>query len=112
MGSIRFEARAGQIVDIGELRLGGEEGATPQGRFGPSGRLPAPIVVPPDPAATRSARLAGVTVVPAELHAADRMPNYFGVLIDRLAPVPGVLEYRRDEVIDVRSQGAVASTAQ
>jgi hypothetical protein len=33
------------------------------------------------------------------------MPNYFGVLIDRLAPIPGVLGYERDRVIDLANGG-------
>ena len=32
-----------------------------------------------------------------------------GVQIDRLTALPGVLAYKRDEVIDVRAGGAVAS---
>jgi hypothetical protein len=36
------------------------------------------------------------------------MPNYFGVTIDRLTELPGVLRYRRDQVIDAKSGEAVA----
>jgi hypothetical protein len=101
MGSVRFEARAGQIVDIGEIHVGGTGGDN-AGRFGPDGhRLPAPVVVPPRADAERPARLANMPYAPASLHAADRMPNYFGVLIDRLAPIPGVLGYERGRVIDL-----------
>jgi hypothetical protein len=49
MGSVRFEARPGQIVDLGELRLVPDEAdaGTAQGRFGPDGRLPSPVLVAP-----------------------------------------------------------------
>ena len=48
-------------------------------------------------------RLASYTIVPAELHAGRRVPNYLGLEIDRVMPIDGVLAYRRDKVIDVRS---------
>ena len=107
MGSVRFEARAGQIVDIGEILFEGPgNGGPAAGRFGPDGhRLQSPVVIPPRPDAERPARLANLAFAPAELHAADRMPNYFGVLIDRLAPIPGVLGYERDRVIDLANGG-------
>jgi len=102
MGSVRFEARAGEIVDMGEIRFDGVGSGGEKGRFGPDGhRLPAAAVVPPRADAARPARLANMPYAPASLHAADRMPNYFGVLIDRLAPIPGVLGYERGRVIDL-----------
>jgi hypothetical protein len=111
MGSIRFEARAGQIVDIGELHFEGIDAASHGGRFGPDGhRLPAPVVIPPRADASRPARLANLTLQPAELHAASRMPNYFGVLIDRLAPIPGVLGYERDRVVDLAAGGGTGGS--
>ena len=38
------------------------------------------------------------------LRASGRVPNYFGLQIDRLTPVPGVLDYDRDKIIDVKAQ--------
>lgn len=106
MGSVKFEARAGQIVDMGEIHFEGTDSGGHGGRFGPDGhRLPAPVVVPPRADAARPARLANLTLQPAALHAAARMPNYFGVLIDRLAPIPGVLGYERDRVVDLAGGG-------
>lgn len=93
MGSVRFEARAGQIVDLGEIRY-------------PALRSPPPYsitLVPFDASMRIPARLAGLPRVPAELHAAGKMPNYFGVGIDRHDPIPGILAYRRDQPIDVRT---------
>lgn len=111
MGSVRFEARAGQIVDIGEIHLSGVDGADHAGRFGPDGhRLPAPVVIPPRADAGRPARLANLPFATASLHAADRMPNYFGVLIDRLAPIPGVLGYERGLVIDLAAGGGTGGS--
>ncbi len=102
MGSVRFEARAGQITDMGEIQTlpadqrGDSEIATFRiGHFG--------TVTPPSPALRSPPQFANVTVMPAELRAADKMPNYFGVAITRLAPIPGILDYRRDLVIDGRT---------
>jgi hypothetical protein len=97
MGSVRFEAPAGQIVDLGEIRYPAL--ATPRG----PGSGTAVEIAPYSASMARPARLAGLPVAPAELRAADKMPNYFGILIDRLAPLPGVLRYERDRVIDART---------
>jgi hypothetical protein len=40
--------------------------------------------------------------VQAELHASPKMNNYYGVLVSRVAPIPGVLGYHRD-VVDERT---------
>ena len=111
MGSIRFEARPGEIVDIGELRLDPEPGpGVAMGRFTPDGRIPAPRMIAPSASLPLPDRLTGHPVTAAELRAADPMPNYFGILIERLAPIDGVLAYdRRGQVVDVRSGQASAS---
>jgi hypothetical protein len=112
MGSVRFDARPGQIVDLGELRLEPEASAGPaEGRFVGDGRLPSPTIVPAGPGVALPARLAGLPVTPAEFRAADRMPNYFGILIDRLGPMPGVLAYEQGRVIDLHGQAGAAQSA-
>ncbi len=101
MGSLRFEARAGQIVDLGEIEY--RRDPTP-------GRGPWGITVTPyAPTMRLPARLAGLPRAPAEFHAADKIPNYLGVEIDRHAPMPGVLAYQRDRVIDERTGLAPAA---
>ncbi len=106
MGSVRFEARAGEITDMGEVLMvpESERGSPTAQNF----RLGHYITVAPWTSSMRTPQqFANLRVVPAQLRAADRMPNYFGVMITRLAPVEGVLAYNRDEVIDVRA-GATA----
>jgi hypothetical protein len=101
MGSVKFAAPAGQIVDLGEIEYPRVEAAKAdlEGkiRSRPSHRL-----IPAEASSPRPARLAGLPVVPAELRAAGKLPNYFGIEIDRLPAVPGVLAYERDKVIDVK----------
>ena len=108
MGSVRFEARAGQIVDIGEIRfpLSDDEDEVS------IARLASIELRPSTPAMALPERLRGLPVVRGELRAADKMPNYFGIQIDRHPAVRGVLAYRRDVVIDVRTGQPVAAQAQ
>ena len=98
MGSVRFEARAGQIMDLGEMRYPAADATLPVGVHVSSVQM-----VPYASSMTRPDRLNGLPVVPAEWRAAEKMPNYFGVLIDRHPAVPGVLRYQRDRVIDDRT---------
>lgn len=95
MGSLRFEARPGQIVDLGRIDYARD--ATP-------GRAPWGVSVTPyNPAMSLPARLAGLPRVAAEFHAAGKMPNHLGLEIDRHPPLAGVLRYERDRVIDDRT---------
>lgn len=86
MGSISFDALAGKIVDLGELRRDASQWLTPA-----------------DPTMRRPPQLAGQTIEPATRHAAGKMPNFFGTLIDRAPAIPGVLAYDRDVPLDVAS---------
>jgi len=107
MGSVRFEVAAGQIVDMGELRYPRLAAGQEEPTFGPN-RLASMEVVPPDPSMALPAGFGGHPVVPALLRAAGKMPNYYGIEIDRLNAIPGVLGYERDRVIDLRTGSAPA----
>ncbi len=102
MGSVRFEARPGQVMDLGEVRYPASEGLRAQGQSA-AAHTSSVQVVPWDPAMARPDRLNGLPVMAAEWRAAEKMPNYFGVLIDRHPAVPGLLRYQRDRVIDDRT---------
>lgn len=84
MGSVRFEARAGQVTDLGMI----------------ASNL---TVRPYEAGMTRPDRLNGHPLTAAEWRAADKVPNFFGVLISRHQALPGILSYRRDRVIDERT---------
>jgi hypothetical protein len=109
MGSVKFAAEAGRIVDLGTLgfpRAGDEPGGPVEPHHVASVRL-----VPPAASAALPDRLAHLPVVQAELHGADKLPNFFGIEIDRMSPLPGVLGYRRDLVIDERTGQPATSGA-
>jgi hypothetical protein len=109
MGTVKFEARPGQITYVGEVQGPAEGEGSPirEDRF----RLvPALSVTPHSASMPMPERFAGLNVVSAELRAADKTPNVFGVMISRMAPVEGVLGYRRDEVLDLRAQPQAAQT--
>jgi hypothetical protein len=108
MGSVRFEARPGQITYVGEVQ--GPQ-ATEDAPDVDSFQLVHAMSIRPHSASMpMPERFAGLNVVSAELRAADKKPNYFGVMISRMAPVEGVLGYRRDEVLDLRAQPQPAQT--
>jgi hypothetical protein len=100
MGTVRFEARAGQIVDLGEIRYPEYQALNNRAAHPMAEHVSAAEIVPYAPSMARPDRLSGLPIVPAVLRAADKMPNYFGIFIDRLPAIPGVLRYQRDRVID------------
>lgn len=112
MGTIEFEVKPGQIVNAGMMRLNfmdERKRAKEAGEPLPKTELEMPETLNaiswdlPEPGATLDPRLAGYAIVPADLRAAGRTPNYFGIQIDRLTPVPGVLAYDRDTIIDEKT---------
>jgi len=98
MGTVKFEAAAGKVTDLGRIRMP-DDWDLPAPPANPAGILPF-VLVPPATPLQPAGRLQGLPVTPAVLHAMDKMPNAFGVVIDRLFPIPGVLAYDRDTVID------------
>jgi hypothetical protein len=105
MGSVKFEARPGQIVDLGEITYPRFEAMKAHREVPRFGRLATVAVVPAGAAAPLPDRLAGRPVVRADFRAADKMPNYFGVQIDRIPAMPGVLGYQRDRIVDLKAAG-------
>jgi hypothetical protein len=112
MGSIEFEVKPGQIVNAGTMRLNlmyERKAAKEAGRPLPKTDLDLPETMnsvtwlPPVDGDKVDPRLASYAIIAADLRAAGRIPNYFGAHIDRLTPVPGVLEYDRDRIVDVKA---------
>lgn len=109
MGSVQFDASPGKLTDLGTLHfpIAEARGKDPSwnGLTPGRGGLTA-MRVAPDEAAV-PAKLATLPRVPAEYRAAGKIDNFFGVMVDRLTALPGVLAYKRDQVIDERTGVAV-----
>lgn len=115
MGTIQFEVKPGEIVNAGTVvfnLMEERERAKKEGRETPDNEFDLPETmnsiswVPPQAGDQVDPRLASFRIVPAELRAAGRFPNYYGVQIDRLTAIPGILDYDRDRVVDVKAGGA------
>jgi hypothetical protein len=99
MGTVAFDVRPGVITDLGSFDF--PVGGDPQGRAdGPTGKGQS-VLVAPSAALRVDSRLSAFPSEPARYRAAGKLLNYFGVYIDRLGPMAGVLAYQRDRVIDV-----------
>jgi hypothetical protein len=115
MGSVQFDAAPGRITDLGQIRFPLAEGLRDKvkpswnGLTPGKGGLTGMRVEPMQPADPVPASVANLPREAAAYRAAGKIDNFFGVQIDRLTALPGVLEYKRDEVVDVRAGGAVAS---
>lgn len=111
MGTVKFKAEAGTI---NALRYDGvwlDEKGNEVGR----GKLPdgvdtndqlvrvAMIIERVDEAAY-DPRLPRDQIIDAPLVPMPFVPNWMGAEINRLAPIPGILAYNRDEVIDVQAE--------
>jgi hypothetical protein len=115
MGSVQFDAAAGAITDMGTIHYPITEAAVD--RVSPSwngltpgrGGLTVMRVEPASSATYMPPSLANLPHVDATYGAAGKIDNYFGVLIDRLTALPGVLSYRRDQVVDERTGALVGS---
>jgi hypothetical protein len=112
MGSFEFEVKRGQIVDAGTMKqmLPDErDRAKAAGKELPKTAIDLPEGMtstgwaPPVAGDKIDPRLANYTVVPADLHASRRVPNYLGLEIDRLMPIDGVIAYNRDKIVDVKT---------
>lgn len=114
MGTVRFDARPGIVTDLGHLLASLEDWTTaipelagvtnPPTEYRTSPMMVAVAVRPAAAGTPLPPGLGNATVVPADYRAVGKFPNYFRTMISRLNPVPGVLEYERDRVIDVKAR--------
>jgi hypothetical protein len=101
MGSVKFEVRAGEITDIGAILSKdmpppppADDSSMPQA-ISNAFLVPAPPELPLDP------RLAGMPMRRAVFQPVGKSPNYYGIAIGRIPPMPGVIAYDRDRIIDL-----------
>lgn len=113
MGTVRFEAKAGVVTDLGTILTDDVSKVSPIPELAPfTGRgaringvllLMVQTVRPYAEGNTLPVTLKDAPRVLAELHAVGKFPNRFATSVNRMAPIPGVLAYDEDRVIDVRT---------
>jgi hypothetical protein len=103
MGSVKFEARAGEIVDMGVILTDGvERPKAPPGDSSMPVVMDIPNYLGPAPAdMTIDPRLAQFTIRRAAYRPVGKLPNYFGVTVGRIPAMSGVLRYERDRIVDL-----------
>lgn len=106
MGSVAFEVKAGEVTDLGFMRvLLPNEVTPPEGdatRLFDTEKVAGYQFLQPAPASwPAESRLSGATIVPAKFWPVGKMPNYYGVAVGRMAPMDGVMRYDRDRIIDL-----------
>ena len=115
MGSVQFDAAAGTITDMGTIHYPKVEARVDKvdpswnGLTPGKGGLTAMRVEPASASTYVPAVLASLPRVAAAYRASGKMNNYFGMLVDRLTALPGVLGYDRDEVVDERTHTPVGA---
>ncbi|HEY0115126.1 MAG TPA: hypothetical protein VGB54_05345 [Allosphingosinicella sp.] len=112
MGTVRFEARAGVVNDLGFLLGAIEDRPTQIPELAPftgspswTHTTPALAIMSVRPAADGMevpAALRALPLVRAEYGAVGKFPNHFRTMINRIPPVPGVLDYDGDRAVDLR----------
>ncbi|TRD10773.1 hypothetical protein FGU71_02080 [Erythrobacter insulae] len=111
MGTVKFEAKPGTITALRYDGVWLDKNGDPIGR----GKIPdgvdtndalvrvAMIIEKVDDAAF-DPRLPRDWIRDADLVPMPFVPNWLGAEINRIAPIPGVLRYERDEMIDVQAE--------
>jgi hypothetical protein len=111
MGSVQFEVKSGVITDLGNFLL-----AAPGADIAFGIQAP-PMVVPTGMfSSTVNEGRPGEAIkfglpeslkaypgAVADFRAAGKSDNHFGVMISRMPPIPGVLAYQRDKVVDLKA---------
>ena len=110
MGTIAFDARPGEIVDVGLVKASALDALTYPNMLDKA--EPAEVAGLRDGSITMmrwtlpnatlpiDPRLSGYKIVPASFKPAGPVPNYYGVQVDRMTAIPGLLSYDRDKIVD------------
>ena len=120
MGTVRFEVKPGVVTDLGNWLLAAPHRDEDMDiarltlkqaneKRVAAGKEPILVLVPVEIKFGLPASLKDWPSVQAEFHANGKLNNLFGILISRLSPVPGVLGYHRDTVVDLRTGQEIES---
>jgi len=105
MGSVQFEVKAGTITNLGDLLSGGLAKVTDFPDALDVNRVAGPVNY------SLPQRLASFPNEQADWRASGKIDNFYALMVGRMPPVPGVLAYERDRIIDVKATGAGAAGA-
>lgn len=114
LGTVAFRAEAGKVTSLGKVRLPMVEAMRGPKESRPKTSLDLPEGITTlafAPATFSDARVPAEMIVPARFTPVDRMPNWFGVEVDRVTAIEGVMRYERDKAIDLTT-AATQATAQ
>lgn len=122
MGSVRFEVKPGVITNLGNFLTSAprldDPSVTGKSKPGVMRIAGAFNVNKVDPLGSQApldftlpTSLAGYRAEQTEFHASGKVDNFFGITITRMPPIPGVLGYDRDTVIDLNVTAASQESA-
>ena len=120
MGTVRFEVKPGVVTDLGnalqalpqwsaEMDVARMDLKAANDKRVAEGKEAFPQFASANLATGLPASLKDWPSVQAEFHASPKINNYYGIFVSRLPPVPGVLGYHRDVVVDERTGLEIAS---
>lgn len=96
MGTIKFTVKPGVITNLGDIfsQISFDNFGIPV-KLKPDYKLPASLEKYPNEN--------------GEVFAYGKLDNFFGIMIDRLAPIEGVMAYELDKVVDLKATAAAAT---
>jgi hypothetical protein len=105
MGSVTFDVEAGKITDLGTLGPDPDNLDPPEKGDSSSPRFAAyaMALTPADDKTPVDSRIASFPRVSANFKAAGKTANYMGIGISRLPKIAGVLDYERDQIVDLQA---------
>lgn len=120
LGTVRFEVKPGVVTDLGtslqdtprwddDMDVGRLKLKELNAKRVAAGKEPLKMFAHGEVKYGLPVSLQSWPSVHAELHASAKMNNYFGAIVSRVAPIPGVLSYHRDTVVDARTGEEIAS---
>lgn len=106
MGSVKFEVKPGMVTNLGDFLV-----AVPVRVADAALGLDLDLIHGPTDYALPE-RLAAFPHQEADWRAAGKIDNFYGLMVGRMPPVPGVLAYERDRVIDLKANGGASGAGQ
>lgn len=112
LGTVAFRAEAGKVTSLGKMKLPALDSlkGPKEQRIKTTLDLPeGTTLLAFEPAAVSDPRIPADKIVPARFTPVSRMPNWFGLEVDRLTAIAGVMRYDRDKVVDLTASAPPAA---